>query len=363
MRVIITAGGTGGHIIPALAIADKIMMQDKTSEILYIGTHNRMEKELVPKAGYHYEPIEIYGFSKTMIKRNIKNINLIIKAKQRCLKLMKEFKPDVVVGVGGYVTFPVIKAAKKLGIKTFIHEQNSIPGKSNRLLARSADKIGISIADSINYFDSKKCVLTGNPCSEKALDIKATLKTKYGLDRKKKSILIVQGSLGSSIMNKKMKDFLSSVKDEPYDILYITGKDFYEEFSKNNFCQNVHIVPYIDNLAALMKDMDLIISRAGASTISEITALTLPNILIPSPYVANNHQFYNALSIKEAGAGEMIEEADFSVELLKNKIDKILNNENYYEQMQKKLKKISINNSSTIIYNVLKELADKKQVE
>ncbi|MDD4188427.1 MAG: undecaprenyldiphospho-muramoylpentapeptide beta-N-acetylglucosaminyltransferase [Bacilli bacterium] len=356
MRVIITAGGTGGHIIPALAIADKVMELDKTSEILYIGTHNRMEKDIVPKKGYRYEEIEIYGLSKRDLKTNLKNIGLIIKAKKRCLKLIKEFKPDVVVGVGGYVTFPVLRVAKKLGVKTFIHEQNSIPGKSNRILAYSVDKIGLSFADSINYFDAKKCILTGNPCSESALDIKAIPKTKYGLSRKKKSILIVQGSLGSSIMNKKMLEFLMSTHNEDYDVLYITGKDYYEEFSKNKFSKNVKVVPYVDNLAALMKDMDLIISRAGASTISEITALTIPNILIPSPYVANNHQFYNALSIKEAGAGEMIEEADLTSKLLKEKINKILSDKNYNEKMVKNLKKIAIPNSSTIIYNVLKDL-------
>ncbi len=360
MRAIITAGGTGGHIVPALAIADKIMELEPTSEILYIGTHNRMEKDLVPQAGYRYEPIEIYGFNKKMIMRDIKNIGLIMKAKKRCLELMKDFKPDVVVGVGGYVTFPVIRAAKKLGIKTFIHEQNSIPGKSNLVLSRSVNKIGVSFADSIKYFDEKKCVLTGNPCSEKALDIKATPKTKYGLDRKKKSILIVQGSLGSSVMNNKMKEFLQSVKDEPYDIVYVTGKDYYEEFSQHKFSKNVYIVPYVENMASLMKDIDLIISRAGASTISEITALALPNILIPSPYVANNHQYYNALSIKESGAGEMLEEKDFSVDNLKTRINKILNDTNCYAQMQERLKKLAIKNSSTIIYNILKELAEQK---
>ncbi len=359
MRVIITAGGTGGHILPALAIANKIKELDKNSEILYIGTHNRMEKDLVPKAGYKYEELEIYGFNKKLIARNIKNINLIMKAKKKCLKIIDEFKPDVVVGVGGYVTYPVIMAANKKGIKTFIHEQNSIPGKSNRMLARYVDKIGVSFEDSISYFDPNKCVLTGNPCAESALDIKAIPKTKFGLDRKKKSVLFVQGSLGSSAINQKMKDFLNSVSKEKYDILYITGKDHYDEFKKNKFSENVHLAPYIDNLAALMKDIDLIISRAGASTISEITALGLPNILIPSPYVANNHQLYNALSIKENGAGDIIEEKDFSIELLKNKINKILNNQNYYQSMKKNLQKIAIKDSSTIIYNILKELANK----
>ena len=161
-------------------------------------------------------------------------------------------------------------------------------------------------------------------------------------------------------MNNKMKEFLQSVKNESYDILYVTGKDYYEEFSKNKFSENVHIVSYVENMASLMKDIDLIISRAGAGTISEITALALPNILIPSPYVANNHQYYNALSIKEAEAGEILEEKDFTVDNLKSKIDKILNDSNYYTQMKEKLKKIAIKNSSTIIYNILKELTEQK---
>ncbi len=360
MRVIITAGGTGGHIYPALAIANKIKQLDSKSEILYIGTHNRMEKNIVPETGYKYEEIEIYGFSKTLIKRDLKNFGLILKARKKCLKIMKEFKPDVVVGVGGYVTFPVMMAARKLGIKTFIHEQNSIPGKSNRLLGKIVDKIGVSFSDTINYFNPQKCILTGNPSAENAVDIKAVPKTKYGLNRNKKSIVIVQGSLGSNVMNQKMKEFLSSIDNEDYDVLYITGKDYYEEFSKNKFSKNVKLVSYVDNLSALIKDVDLIISRAGAGIISEMAALEKPNILIPSPYVANNHQFYNALSISEAGAGEMIEEKDLSTKLLKQKIDKILKNETYYKKLQNNLNKVAIKNSSTIIYNELKELIDKK---
>lgn len=359
MRVIITAGGTGGHILPALAIADKIKELDKKSEILYIGTHNRMEKEIVPNRGYAYEELEIYGFNKKLIKRNIKNISLIKKAEKRCLELIEDFKPDVVVGVGGYVTYPVIKAASKKGIKIFIHEQNSIPGKSNKALAKYSDVIGVSFEDSISYFDSSKCVLTGNPCGEAALDIKAIPKTKYGLDRKKKSILFVQGSLGSTAINNKMIEFLKNQTSTTYDILYITGKDHYDEFSKNKFSNNVKLAPYIDELPALMKDIDLIVSRAGASTISEIKALGLPNILIPSPYVANNHQFYNALSIKEANAGLMIEEKDFSIKLLEKSIDKILNNDVYYKKMKKNLETLSIKNSSTLIYNILKDLTKK----
>lgn len=359
MRVIITAGGTGGHIYPALAILNKIKEKEPNSEFIYIGTHNRMEKDIVPVAGYQYESIEIYGFSKTMIKRDIKNISLIYKAYKKCLKIMKDFKPDVVIGVGGYVTFPVIMAANKLHIKTFIHEQNSIPGKSNKVLAKKADLIGVSFKDSIKYFNPNKCKLTGNPCGENALDIKAVSKTKYHMHANKKGVLIVQGSLGSNVINNKMKEFLSSIDNENYEVLYVTGKDYYEEFSKNKFSKNVIIVPYVDNLSALIKDMDLIVTRAGASIISEIMALRKPAIFIPSPYVANNHQYYNALSIKDAHAGAMIEEKDLNKDILKNKINEILNDKKLYAEYETNLAKMSIDNSSTYIYELLKELIKK----
>ncbi len=356
MRVIITAGGTGGHIYPALAILNKIVEKEPDSKILYIGTHNRMEKDIVPNAGYDYIPLEIYGFSKSDIKRDVKNIFLINKAYKKCLQIMKEFKPDIVIGVGGYVTFPVIKAACKLGIKTFIHEQNSIPGKSNRALAKKVSMIGVSFEDSKKYFDEKKTYLTGNPCGENALDISAISKTKYGLSRNKKSVLIVQGSLGSKVINEKMLPFLQSVDNEKYEVLYVTGKNYYEEYSKNSFSKNVKVVPYIENLSALMKDIDLMITRAGASTISEIMALEIPSIFIPSPYVANNHQYYNALSIKNAGAGEMIEEKNLTSDLLKEKINNILDNPMVYNSIKNNLKEMSINNSSTMIYNLIKNL-------
>lgn len=358
MRVIITAGGTGGHIYPALAILNKIKEKEPNSEFIYIGTHNRMEKDIVPKQGYKYEAIEIYGFSKSMIKRDIKNIFLISKAYQKCLKIIKDFKPDIVIGVGGYVTFPVIMAANKLGIKTFIHEQNSIPGKSNKVLAKKASLIGVSFEDSIKYFDTKKTVLTGNPCAENALNQKAISKTKYKMTRNKKAVLIVQGSLGSKVINDKMLDFLNSISDENYEVLYISGNDYYEEFSQNNFSKNVKVVPFVDNLSALMQDMDLIITRAGASITSEIMALEKPSIFIPSPYVANNHQYYNAVSIKNNHAGEMILEKDLNKDILKNKINEILNNPKIYHEMQVNLKKMSINDSSTKIYDLIKKLIE-----
>ena len=358
MRVIVTAGGTGGHIYPALAIIDKIRESDPKAEILYIGTTNRMEKDVIPAHGIKYFPIEMYGFTKKW-KNNIKAVFLIYKNIRICKRLMKEFKPDVVLGIGGYVTYPVIEAAHKLGIKTFIHEQNSIPGKSNRQLARIADKIGISFESSSNYFDKDKTVYTGNPCSERALKIEPIAKEKFGLHKRKKFVLMVQGSMGSPAMNAKMMEFLCTIDDEDYEVLYITGKPFYEEFKQKELSKNVYIAPYVENLAGLMKNADVIVSRAGASSISEIIALKKLSIIIPSPYVANNHQFFNALDLANHHAAVMIEEESLTPHILKSQINKLLTDKEMQINMQLNLSKMQKNDSSTIIYNLIKEMVEK----
>ena len=195
MRVIISAGGTGGHIYPALAIIDKIKEMEPNSEFLYIGTHNRMENEIVPKKGIPFETIEIYGFYRKEIWKNFKTVSCFIKAYKKCKKLIKEFKPVIVLGVGGYVTAPVIYAAHKLGVKTFIHEQNTIPGKCNSFLSKYATKIGVSFKSSSDFFPSEKTIFTGNPCSEKAINLKPAEKKEFNLSNNKKLVLCVMGSL------------------------------------------------------------------------------------------------------------------------------------------------------------------------
>lgn len=359
MKIIISAGGTGGHIYPALAIINKLKKEEKDLEVLYIGTHNRMEKDIIPERGIPYESIEIYGFSKKDIALDIKNIFLISKAKKKCLKIMKDFKPDMVFGIGGYVTYPVIWAANKLGIKTFIHEQNSQPGKTNLMLQSKADLIGVSFKESISKFDKAKgeVFYSGNPCGENALSLEPMDKETLGLNKNKKLVVVVAGSLGSATINNKMKDFLYKCEKEEYEVLYITGKALYEDFIKDNkFPSNVKVLPYLDNLPALLKNTDLIVTRAGASTMSEILSLNLPAIFIPSPYVANNHQYYNALEIKNNGGGELIEEKDLTSDELINKINSILSDKISYQKTKENLKKMSMNNSSDVIYDKIKEL-------
>ena len=359
MKVIITAGGTGGHIYPALAIIKKIKELEPNSEFIYIGTHDRMEKDIIPKYDIKYIGIEIYGLSKKDMLRNFKNLYLINKAYKKCKNIMKSFKPDVVVGVGGYVTYPVILAAHSLKIKTFIHEQNSIPGKSNKMLERLVDKIGISFMESSKHFkDQNKIVYTGNPCSENALEIKEIKKKDLGIKEYKKLVLIVSGSLGSNVINEKMIDFLNSIEDKKYEVLYVTGKSYYEEFCKNKFSDNVHVVPFIENMSGLLKNVDVIVSRAGASSISEILALSIPSIIIPSPYVANNHQYYNALSLKENNACIMIEEKDLTKDILIDSVDKCLD-EKFSEYLKENMDKLAIKDSSLRIYNTLKDMIGK----
>ena len=207
MRIIVSAGGTGGHIYPALAIIKEFQKNDKDLSVLYIGTHNRMENKIIPEHNIPYESIEIFGFNKKLIGRNLKNIYLIIKAYEKCIKIMKDFKPDAVIGVGGYVTLPVIMAAKKLNIKTYIHEQNSIPGKTNKFLAKGVNTVFTSFESSNKYFSDSNVYCSGNPSGDNVNNLKNITKESLGFKKTKKLVLITSGSLGSNVLNDKLVDY------------------------------------------------------------------------------------------------------------------------------------------------------------
>ncbi len=361
MNIIVTAGGTGGHIYPALAIINKFKEKEKDLNVLYIGTETRMEKDIIPKHNIKYIPIKIHGFSKTNFKRNIKNIFFIKKAYKECLKIIDDFKPDVVIGAGGYVTYPVLKAAKTRKVKTFIHEQNSIPGKTNKYLARGIDLVGISFKNSkVHFRGAKEVFYSGNPCESNAKETPVIKKETLGFTKNKKLIIVVAGSLGSNTLNEKFKMFLELSENEEFELLYITGKNHYDNFIKDfKAPSNVKVLPYLENLPGLMKEADLIISRAGASTISEILALELPSILIPSPYVANNHQYYNALDLVNLGVSTLVEEKKLTVDKLLIEITDILNNKNKLKTIKSNFKKHNTTSSSDLIYNKIMELLKK----
>lgn len=349
MKIILTAGGTGGHIYPALGVIEELK-KDKSNQFLYIGTKDRMESTIVPSLGIKYESLEVYGLTRN-IKRNIKNVKCIISSYKKAKKIISEFKPDYVIGFGGYVTYPVIMAAHKLKVKTAIHEQNKIPGKTNKLLSKYADITFISFRESKDYFKNK-VVYSGNPCGQKAITIEAHDKTKLGFSKNKKLILIVMGSLGSEVINEKLKDFLSNYNDDNSEILFVTGKASYDDFKDVKVSSKVKVVPFYNELSGLMKVADLIISRAGASTISEILSLNLPSILIPSPYVANNHQYYNAKDLSDKGLSIMLEQENLTTITLKNAINECFANEN---KMKEKLKQVPKLEASRIIVDEIKK--------
>lgn len=358
MKVIVTAGGTGGHIYPALSIINELK-KDKTNKYLYIGTKDRMESDIVPALNIPYKSIEIYGLKKNIIN-NVKNVGLIFKSYKQCIEILKEYKPDIVLAFGGYVTLPVVLAAKKLNIKIALHEQNVIPGKTNRFLSKYSDEIFISFEESRKYFKKGNVIYSGNPRLEEAKNTLKADKTKFGFNKDKKLIIIVMGSLGSSVVNDKLLDFLRNYEEKDKEILFISGKKSYDSLINNLIVpKSTHIVDYFENLPSIMKSADLIISRAGASTISEILATNIPSILIPSPYVANNHQYYNAVDLFNKKVSILIEQENLNEKILKDKIKEILDNKKKNIEIIKNLKSIEKPLSRTIIYEEMKKLIKK----
>lgn len=353
MKIVITAGGTGGHIFPALAIINKIKSHDKNSKFLYFGTTDRMEKDIIPEKGIPYIGIQMKGLNRKNILKNITVLKIYLAAIKKAEVELKKFKPDIVIGVGGYITAPVLVAANHLGIKTIIHEQNSIPGVSNKLLSHFVNKICVSFKESETYFPKKKTIYTGNPRSEEILSMEKGKREDFGFNHKSKFIILVMGSLGSLTMTKKMKELIPSFKDKDYQVLVVTGKNYYDDYKDVKIPTNVKIVPFYD--AKYMKDADLIITRSGASTIAEVTALLLPSIMIPSPYVTHNHQYKNAKALEDKKACKILEEKDFCKENLLSLIDDCFKKE-VYNEMRKNLKEFSCPNSAEAIYKEIMRL-------
>ena len=356
MKAIIVAGGTGGHIYPAIAIINKIEEKEPDSKFLYIGTSDRMEKDIIPKLGIDFVGIEMAGLNRKKLFSNISVLRKFRKAVKRAKEEIKKFNPDVVIGAGGYITAPVLYAAYKCGVPTLIHEQNSIPGVSNKFISKFADRICVSLPNSLGLFPKDKVCYTGNPRSEEILNTPIIKKTKLDFDKDKKLVVLVMGSLGSTTMTAKMKDLIPNFSSKDYQVLIITGKNYYSNYDDVSIPNNVKIVPFMDNLIGLLKDSDLIISRAGASTIAEITAIGLPAILVPSPYVTNNHQYKNAKELEEAGACFIVLEDDFYKDVILEKIDLLFDNKELYDKMSEDSKKLGISDSATKIYDEIRKI-------
>lgn len=356
MKIIVSAGGTGGHIYPALAIINKLKERNKNCEVLYIGTTDRMESTLIPSLNIKYVGIPMKGLNRKNIFKNISVIKSFREGIKKSEEIMKEFKPDIVLGIGGYITAPVVLAAHNLKIKTFIHEQNSIPGLSNKILKRYATVIGVSLKESMKYFKGHNVIFTGNPRSEEASLAKPVNKSKYNLTESKKLVLFVMGSLGSLTITNIMKEIIPEFKNKDYEVLFVTGKNYLDSYKDINVPNNVKLVPNLTDILSVMKKTDLIITRAGASTIAEITAIGVPAIIIPSPYVTHNHQEKNAEVLSDNGSAIVIKEKDLNKDILLSNIDSLFSSKTKLSAMRKSSKSLGVIDSATKIAEIIEDI-------
>lgn len=361
MKVILACGGTGGHIYPAIAIADKIKRKHPDAEILFIGTERGMERTLVPENGYAFDWISASGFNRKNIFKNIKTLADILKGSKQAGRLIKNFNPDFVIGTGGYVTGPVLKEAHRRGIPVYIQEQNAVPGVANKMLERYARKVFVSFPDSAKYFkDSKKLVFSGNPI-RKAFSVAAIMdcRNMFGLAEKDFMVLVFGGSLGADVLNRETLKMIRALQADKVKVFFVTGQRYYEAVSAELQTMEdpsfVTLIPYADNMPTLLNAADLVISRAGAIALSEITACGKPSVLVPSPNVTNNHQYYNAKALESVGAAILLEEKDFRTDepLLSDFVLKLKNNKEKLNAMAAASARMGRIDAADIIYDHL----------
>lgn len=358
MRVIISGGGTGGHIYPAIAIASKIEKNDKQAKILFIGTKSGLESDIVPKAGFDIETITVSYLKRKISIHNLKSAGMLLKGLWEARKIIRRFKPDIVVGTGGFVCGPIVFMAARMGIPTIIHEQNVFPGITNKILSNFVDKVAVSFDEASKYFKRKdKLVLTGNPIRDDFFHVSPEeAEKRYVTTKEMPLVMIVGGSGGSIRINETVTDMMIKYPNKSFAILLVTGKRHHSkimaEISQHGIdMTNDRVLPYIDDMPLALKACDLIICSAGAITITEINAIGKPSILIPKAYTAENHQEYNAMAMQKRGAAVVIKENDLTGEVLYKNIGEILNNKNKLETMERCSRNISKKSASDLIYN------------
>ena len=358
MRVVMTGGGTGGLIYPAVAIADRIKERTLDSEILFIGTERGLEKELVPKSGYDIRFITVCGIDRKNPFKNIKTCKEYLAGKKQARRIMEEFKPDVVIGTGGYVCGPVVKTASKMGLKTYIHEQNAVPGLTNKFLEGKVDGVFLGFEEAgKNFRHKEKHIVAGNPVRDGFFKaVKADSRKELGIGEEF-TVMSFGGSQGAGRINRAMIDVVEKYNGhEGIRIIFVTGKRFYEpvlkEFEDRNIKleSNIEIKEYIYGMEKYISAADLVISRSGALAVSEIAVCGTPSILIPSPNVTGNHQYFNAKAIADKGGAVLMEEKDLTGENISAAIEKISNDKDFMNEMSKAAKACAPVDAADIVY-------------
>lgn len=370
MNAIIAAAGTGGHINPGIAIANKIKEENIDAQITFIGTVRGLENDLVPRAGYKLETIEAYGINRKISVENIRNLVKTLKSIGKAKKIIKKLKPDVVIGTGGYICMPVMLAAKKLKIPTLLHESNAFPGVSIKVLSKDVNTVMVGFEDAIKRLPkAKNVVLTGTPTKMKKniLDDEKIKKIKEQLGFKSDLpvVLVTGGSQGAKSINETLINIIKKKMNNNYQIIWAAGKNQYdlikEELQQANInignIPRVKIVPYIYNMEEVMNAVDVVVARSGAMTITEISVLGKPAIFIPYPYATENHQEYNAKVLEKTGAAKIILDKNLNDKILSEYIEDMIKDKDKLKEMSNNARKIAIDNVEQRIYKeILKVL-------
>jgi UDP-N-acetylglucosamine--N-acetylmuramyl-(pentapeptide) pyrophosphoryl-undecaprenol N-acetylglucosamine transferase len=360
MRYLISGGGTGGHVNPGLAIANEIRKREPDAKILFVGTQHGIENKLVPKAGYDIAYIEVAGFKRKLSMDTFKSIGKLLKSFKETRRIIKEFSPDAVIGTGGYVCGPVLFHAARKKIATVIHEQNAFPGVTNKILSRFVDAVAISFEESREKFPNKKNIsFTGNPIrSELFAYSRETARNKLGLANNKPLVVIFGGSLGAEPLNRCVTEMLNNGADRlGFNLIFATGMKHYEKVIaeiKPELPPGIRVEPYLYNMDEVLAAADLAVCRSGAITLSELAALGIPSILIPSPYVAENHQEHNARAFERKGAAVVILEKQLNPEILSGQIQKLVTDKELKNKMSVSARKLGIRNAAESIFNLIK---------
>lgn len=375
MKVIIAAAGTGGHINPALAIANKIKQEEKNSEIIFVGTDRGLENDLVPRAGYELKKIDAYGFNRQISIENVKKMYKTFKSIGQAKKIIEDFKPDIMIGTGGYICLPVGIAASKYNVPIVLHESNAFPGVAIKMLAKKAETILVGFEDAKERIkNAKNVVVVGNPSKVKKLNFtekqKQEIINKIGLtDLSKPIVLVFGGSQGAQKINESFINIISKKLNKDYQIIWATGPNQYDmiktklqslNISINNI-PNVKILPYIYNMEEVMNCVDLVVSRSGAMTITEISIVGKPSIFIPFPYATENHQEYNAKVLEKVGAAKIILDAKLDDNILNSTINEIISDKEKMCRMSENAHAVEIKNVEDKIYVELCKILETKK--
>lgn len=352
-KIILSGGGTGGHIYPAIAIANELKLRFPNAEFLFVGAKDRMEMEKVPQSGYSIKGLWITGIDRKLTLKNLMFPFKLINSLWNARKIIKQFKPDVAIGTGGFASGPLLQIAASKGIPSLIQEQNSYPGITNKLLSKKVQKICVAYDGLERFFPKEKIIKTGNPVRQDLLDIdsKRSEAIKYfNLVEGKKTLLVLGGSLGAKAINELLKNESDFLQTQQVQIIWQTGKLYYKEYKINGDIKHVQVHEFINSMDYAYAAADIIISRAGAGSVSELCIVGKPVIFVPSPYVAEDHQTKNAKAIVEEHAALMIAQEDLKVDF-KNKFSQLIASKEKQEQLSMNIKKL-------VLVNATKEIAD-----